>query len=117
MIVECSAIILIILCMSFLMYRSSGKNGWSIGVLPLALVPAAHLAGVRFSTALGRLLPVDGVTAWIALELAALVLTCLMVGIISRQIKRRRPRMAYLVICGVFSTVLTCVLIVRSVLL
>ena len=116
MIIECTAIILIILVMAFMTYRYTQKTGWCAGMLPLLIVPAGHICGTWFCGFISSLLGITPATAWIALDLISLMITCLLLGAISLQIKRKRTRMAYLVTCGGYSAILTCVLIVRSVL-
>ena len=116
MIFECSAIILVILIMSFMSLKSGKKSGWSIAMLPLILVPAGHIAGLWLSAPIARLLHITIVAAWIGIDLCVLTITCLLLGIISLNIKKARLRICYLSMCGLFSALLTCVLIVRSIL-
>ncbi|KAF5029871.1 hypothetical protein DSECCO2_644060 [anaerobic digester metagenome] len=116
MIFECSAIILVILIMSFMSLKSGKKSGWSIAMLPLILVPAGHIAGLWLSAPIARLLHITVIAAWIGIDLCVLTVTCLLLGIISLNIKSSRLRIGYLSVCGLFSALLTCVLIVRSVL-
>ncbi len=116
MIFECSAIILVLLIMSFMSLKSGKKSGWSIAMLPLILVPAGHIAGLWLSAPIARLLHITVIAAWIGIDLCVLTLTCLLLGIISLNIKSARLRVGYLSVCGLFSALLTCVLIVRSVL-
>lgn len=116
MIFECSAIILVILIMSFMSLKTGKKTGWSIAMLPLILVPAGHIAGLWLSAPIARLLHITVTAAWIGIDLCVLTLTCLLLGIISLNIKSGRLRIGYLSVCGLFSALLTCVLIVRSVL-
>ncbi|MFV0497852.1 MAG: hypothetical protein ACK5L0_06785 [Candidatus Fimivivens sp.] len=114
MIFECSAIILVILVMSFMSLGK--KSAWSIAMLPLLLVPAGHMAGLWLSQPIAELLHITTVAAWIGIDLCILTVTCVLLGIISLNIKRTRQRIAYLTVCGLFAALLTCVLIVRSVL-
>lgn len=116
MIFECSAIILVILIMSFMCLKGSKKSGWSIGMLPLILVPAGHITGSWLNALIATVFRITPIIAWISIDICVLMVTCLMLGIISLQIKKSRLRIAYLVVCGLFSAILTCVLIVRSIL-
>ena len=117
MIFECSAIILIILVIAFMAYRYGAKSGWCTGMLPLTIVPFGHICGSWMRFFFGSLFDVAATTAWIGVDLISLVITCLMIGGISLQIKKRKKRIAYLVTCGVYSALLTCILIVRSILI
>lgn len=116
MIFECSAIILIILILSVLILRSGSKSGWGVAVLPLLLVPAGHIAGNWLVQPFSRLIPASTPVTWIGFELITLAVTCFLLGLISYKMKSRRAKVAYLVVCGGFSVILTCVLIVRTVL-
>lgn len=116
MVFECSAIILIILILSVLILRSGSRSGWGVAVLPLLLVPAGHIARNWLVPPFSRLIPADTPATWIGFELITLAITCLLLGLISYKIKRRSAKLAYLVVCGGFSAILTCVLIVRTVL-
>ena len=110
MIFECSAIILVILVLSFI------QIGWGIAMLPLILVPAGHITGSWLCALLARMLRITPVAAWIGIDLCVLMTTCLLIGIISLKIKRKRLRIAYLTVSGLFSAILTCVLIVKAIL-
>ena len=116
MIFECSAIILVILILSFMSLKGGKKHGWSIAMLPLILVPAGHMAGLWLCVPIARLLHITVVAAWIMIDLCVLAITCLLLGGIALNIKNARLRVGYLSVCGLFSALLTCVLIVRSVL-
>jgi|GEM_PF-1122768 len=117
MIFECSAIILVILVIAFMSYRYGAKSGWCTGMLPLVIVPFGHICGNWMKFFLGGIFDVSYTTAWIGVDLVSLVVTCLIIGGISLQIKNRKKRIAYLVTCGVYSALLTCILIVRSILI
>ena len=117
MIFECSAIILIILVIAFMSYRYGVKSGWCTGMLPLVIVPFGHICGNWMRFFVGNLLDITPTTAWISFDLISLVITCLMIGGISLQIKKRKKRIAYLVTCGGYSALITCILIVRSILI
>ncbi len=116
MIFECSAIILIILVIAFMSYRYGAKSGWSTGMLPLVIVPFGHICGNWMRFFVSSIFDVSFATAWIAFDLVSLVITCLIIGGISLQIKKRKKRIAYLITCGVYSALITCILIVRSIL-
>jgi hypothetical protein len=116
MIFECSAIILVILIMSYLIFRSGNGYGWGIGVLPLTLVPAAHIVGVHFSYWLSRPLRVEPMIARVGVDVIALVETCCCWAPSRRRMKRNAVALDHLVTCGGFSAILTCVLLARTIL-
>lgn len=116
MIFECSAIILVILVIAFMSYRYGAKIGWSTGMMPLIIVPLGHICGNWMKSFFGSIFGITPTTVWIAFDLISLVVTCLIIGAISLRIKKRKKRLAYLITCGGYSAILTCVLIVRSIL-
>lgn len=113
MIFECSAIILIILILSVLILKSGNKSGWGVAVLPLLVVPSGHIAGQWLVEPISRLIRTDLSVAWAGFEIFTLAVACLLLGLIASQIKSKRARLAYLIVCGSFSVLLTCVLLVR----
>ncbi|MEG2174968.1 MAG: hypothetical protein RR135_05745 [Oscillospiraceae bacterium] len=117
MIFECSAIIVVILLFSFTVMRSGKGWGYSFAVLPLIIIPAMHMVGARLSGPLARLCGIAPIVAYVFLDVLSLAATGLLLGIISMRIKKPRARVGFLVACGGFSALLTCVLLVRTVIL
>jgi hypothetical protein len=115
MIFENCAIIAVILVMSFMIFRSGKYSGFSIGVLPLTLVPIVHIVGLLSSPSLSRLLHLDRITAVVAIDIIALLVTGLLIGAISNAIKSRRLRWGYLITCSLFSALLTIVLVLHTI--
>ncbi len=109
---ECSAIILIIGIMAFSTMRS-GRYYFSLGVLPLAIVPFIHLMGNVIARGLSALTPLSYFMARIGVDIAALVVACILFGIMSVHIKGKKQRLSYLVLCGGFTLIFTCVLVAR----
>lgn len=114
---ECSAIIAIIIITAFMASLGDGHAGWGFSLLPLLIVPACHISGIWICGFVARLLGITPVTARIGIDLFSLVVTCMLIGAISLKIKKKRLRVPYLIVCGAYSAILTCVLIVRSILL
>lgn len=114
MILECSTIILLILLMAFMMFRSErGGRGYGVAILPLIIVPAMHVIGYSLAPLLSRMLSIQLMTARAGIEVCGLMACCLLLGAISTRMKKR-TRWMYLVICGGFSAILTCVLLIRT---
>lgn len=101
MTVECISIILVILCTSFIFFRTKRKD-YAIAVLPLTIVPFIHFIAyhaVNYSFAVlksnaGKILPMS--------DIIALVLSCIIVGIMSGSIKSKTARRSYIAISTVF---------------
>lgn len=115
MVFECSAIVLVLLITSALTMVSGKKTVWGVGLLPLTLVPAGHIAGSFLKNMLSSALGLTPATAWLAIDILVLTITCMLLGIISLKLKKNRHRLTYLIICGLFCLILTCVLIVRTI--
>ena len=95
--------------------RGTNHTGWGFALLPLLIVPAAHIVGIWSGQYVGSLLGITDITAKIGIDLFSLVITCMFIGGISLKIKKKRLKIPYLVVCGLYSAILTCVLIVRSI--
>ncbi len=101
MVVECVAIILVILCTSFVFFRTRRKD-YAFAVLPLTIVPFIHLIAyhaVNFSfaalkTNAGKILPMA--------DIIALVLSCIIVGVMSGNIKSKTAKRTYIAISTLF---------------
>lgn len=110
MILESTAIIMVILVMCFMMLRS-GRRGYAVVTLPLVIVPATHMSSARIALFLSKLLPYDFVSLRIGVDILALVLSCVIFAILSAGIRHKRTRVIFLLMCGGFSVILTSVLI------
>jgi CHASE2 domain-containing sensor protein len=110
MVMECSAMVVIIGVVAYSTMRS-GRYFFAVGIMPLALVPIVHLMGRSISRALSAVTPLSRPMAWIAADIAALVVACILFGILSLNFEGKKQRLYYLIVCGGFSLVLTCVMI------
>ena len=117
MFIESYAIIAVVLIMSYFLSRSKKSSGYAVAILPLLIVPAAHIAGRTIVRPVTQIFSIDLTTAWVIIELTALVLACLLMGAISVSMKNRKLRGSYLVLCGGFSVILTSIYLVKTVLI
>ena len=109
----CSAIILIVVFMFFILARSGRGYGWSIGILPLLIIPVNYFISSWISLPLSQKLDLSRINALIVLYICALILTYLFIGMISLYINNKRSKFAYIFLCAGFSTILTFVFISR----
>ena len=115
MVVECWAILLIILVMSY-MYSRAGRRNFGVAILPLTFVPFAHLIGGPLSRFLSdRTLLSYPNTIQISIDVLAVVVSCLIFGAFSRTVQKKSSRMAYLFLCAGFTVVLAWVLIFNTI--
>ena len=117
MLFECGAIVVVILAAAAMMFRSRSGNGYGVGILPLTLLPLAHMIGKKLSVVISKVAPINVATAYIAIDILALMITCLMLGGISTYINKKSSRVSYLIICGGFSAILCCVLLVNTIII
>lgn len=110
MILESTAIIMVILVMCFMMLRS-GRRGYALVTLPLVIVPATHMSSSRIALLLEKLLPYDYMFLRIGVDVLGLVLSCVIFAVLSAGIRHKRTRLVFLLMCGGFSVILTSVLI------
>ena len=115
MLLECCAIIALLLVTSAMIIRAGKGRGYGVGVAVLTLVPALHIIGSHLSAVVGRLTALSNTTSYILIDLVGLVVTCLVIGALSMRIKSVKKRVGYLILCGGFSVVLTFILIVGSI--
>lgn len=111
MVVECWAIIAVISLVAFTFFRRR-KMDFGIAVLPLLLVPLVHLVGGPLSVMLGGMgLPWDPRFIRTAIDVIGLMVACFLFGGLSRNIKGKKARRGYIMLCGSFTVILTLVLL------
>jgi hypothetical protein len=115
MVLESYAIIALILIMAYIFTRMRRSSGYAVAILPLIIIPAVHIAGRRLVRYFSGVLQMQDKTAWVVLELTALVITCLLLGVISTNMRNRNLKITYLALCGGFSVILTTILLLKTI--
>lgn len=111
MIMECWAIIVLIFIMAGLIYRSR-KNALAIMVLPLAIVPFSHLCSGPIAKMVVQLDAVSNdLFVRICVHVVGLIITCVLVGGLARNIPSPKAQKAFIVTCAIFTFCITAVLI------
>lgn len=111
MVVECWVIILLILIMAYMIFRT-GRAGQSVAILPLVTVPLFHLLGLPSSRFLGGAIEtLSPKLASVSFDIAGLVVACVLYGLLAGNMGSRSGRRVYMVLCGGFSALLAIVLI------
>lgn len=107
--IECFAIIVLILAI-FFVYMRAGKKKLALSVIPLMSVPAAHIIA---SLLLG-FVPADyNAVVYVLVDMLGLICAAIFAGICSSTY-RKKGRIVYLVISGVFDFVLACILVINN---
>ena len=111
MYIECVAIIVVILSISFVFMRRRKKE-MAASVIPLIIVPGVHAIVGLVNKVFPRLL--DGLfdEVNILADVLALVVACIIIGFVSVKFKNRRSRIGFCFICAGFTFVLTSLLII-----
>lgn len=111
MLSACIAIVVILVVTVFMM-RRAGNRTMAIAILPLGFVPTAHIIGfaleliIRFPAT-----SLELVLMHVGLDIAALVLSCIMLVFFSLKFESKSGRNTFLVSCGIFELVLTLALV------
>lgn len=114
MLTESIILAVLVLTMCYFTLRSGGR-GMAIILLPLLVVPSANICAYTLAPQLDKLSSALGPNHWrVLFVLGALVVTMGLVGGISRNIKRKGPRRAYLFLCGGFTLVFSFLILVSA---
>lgn len=107
MVAECWSIILVLSVLS-LVLRSRGLSNLNIGVLPLFLLPLTHLAAGPIS----RMVSGEyAVLVRVGMDLAAVVISCVLIGVLAHTVRSKRARQGYYLLCIGFTVLLSMLLI------
>ena len=111
MLIECFAILALILAIFFIYMRMKSTRH-ALTILPLSGVPLAHVLSQLLFARLAGVLPIDAAGIVTIVDIASLVVSTLFCGALSVAYEKK-SRMTYLVIVGLFNVILTCILLVN----
>ena len=112
---ECWSIIIIVCAICVIEVRT-GRNNYALPVIPIVIVPAAHLLGMAFSTRLARLVGALRPMQWyLILMVVALALACGLIALLSQAILSKRTRNAHLILGIGFSVILALIFILDTI--
>lgn len=110
MIVECIAIVLIVLLISFTFLRAKRAN-YAMVTLPLIIVPVSYIVGFLAAYFFIKDLGTKMVVMMFA-DLLGLIIACIILGAFSFKIPSKRARLSYLFISGGFLVILSILLLI-----
>ena len=114
MLTESVILSVLVVTMCYFTLRSGGR-GTVLALLPLLIVPGANILAYGLAPQLDKLSEALSASHWrILFVLGALVVTMGLVGGISRNIKNKGPRRAYLCVCGGFSFLFSFLILVSA---
>lgn len=116
MIVECVAIILVILTIGVVFLRTKRKD-YALSVLPLLIVPTIHIltSDLKIAKCIALLFSTDTYIMVICIDIISLVLSCIMIGLFSQNFKSKTARHSYTIISAVFLIILVWVFSLNSI--
>lgn len=109
MIVESISIILIILVASFMFARAK-KVKYGIATIPLISVPVFHIIASLITPLLSNDINTTAIAITLA-DIAALVISALLLGLFSNVFSSKSTKTSYLVLSGLFVFILTSVFV------
>lgn len=109
MIIECLVIFGIILAITVIFLRTRKEH--AIMTVPLMILPFANLAAQLFAKPLASVLPLDPFLVVVLLNVIAVVISSLMIGVLSFRFKKRSNKIAYAFPTILFNVLLAIILI------
>lgn len=103
----------LVVMMCYFTLRRGGR-GTVLALLPLLIVPGANILAYGLAPQLDKFSFLSVIRWRVLFVLGALVVTMGLVGGISRTIKRKGPRRAYLFVCGGFSFLFSFLILVSA---
>lgn len=111
MVVECLAIIAVILLVIFVFLRSR-KPGYALLTLPLVIVPFFHCIGQLFGVALANSWGLPFQALVVAIDVAALAISCAIIAaLVQNKLTTNRQRKGFLIVSCTYQILLTWVFI------
>lgn len=106
---ESVAIIAILLCIIVVFVRS-GHADYAISIIPILIVPAAHIAGLPLAQLLQKTILVSQLyVARCFIDIIGLAIACLLIVVFSVKIKSTKNKKLYISLCSLYCMALTCV--------
>ncbi|MDE7303567.1 MAG: hypothetical protein K2N60_09665 [Oscillospiraceae bacterium] len=110
MLIECTAIFLLITAVS-LMYVRAKKKNYALATVPLLILPLANILAYAASGKLSNILPMDKFTVYAAINIIAVVISSCLVGVMSYKFPKKSTRTAYVIMSLIFNIILAAILV------
>ena len=108
--VECLAIILVLLLMSYMISRA-GKKEYGLALLPLVIVPLVHILSGLIGQVVANQISMPLEVVQVCIDVIGLVISCVVFSVLCTNIKNSKIRRTYLLLCSSFTVILTFVFI------
>lgn len=113
MLFACWAIV-IVLALMIVVFLRAQKKEFAVAILPLMVAPFVHIFSGVLSKTLDAVLPLNTAQIRIIIDLLAGLISCLLLGLLSRGIPGKRTRNGFFWCCAGFVVILTLVLITNT---
>lgn len=113
MLFACWAIVIVLLAVAFVFLRSGRKN-YAVAILPLLVTPFVHIFSGIIARILVHTIPLTSANIRMIIDITAGLVSCLLLGLASRNIEDRRTRLAFFWCCAGFVIILTWVLVINT---
>lgn len=110
MLIECTAIFLIISAVS-LMYVRAKKKNYALATVPLLILPLANILAFTASGKLAGILPMDKFTVYAAINIIAVIASSCLVGVMSYKFPKKSTKTAYVIMSLIFNIILAAILV------
>ena len=110
LVMESVSITVILLAVAFLFLRAK-RALYAKSVLPLMIVPLAHSAGHPISYFLASFFPLDRIQVFLVVDILALIISCVLLGVFAGKFHNKTSRLVYLVSGCAFVLILSLVFI------
>jgi len=113
-VVESCSIIIVILLMSFVFFRTRKKT-YAVAIIPLTFIPVLNLLSKYIYFLVSSVFAIDVLNYNIILYLVGLLISSIMFGAMSVKMKSNAARRSYIGVCSIFTLVLTLIFLFRSI--
>ncbi|HIW73219.1 MAG TPA: hypothetical protein H9684_02745 [Firmicutes bacterium] len=113
MLFACWAIVIVLWAMVVIFLRAKKKE-YAVAILPLLIAPAVHIFSGVAAAWLGAAVALTAGQLRIIIDLTAGLISCLLLGLVSRGIEDRRARNGFFWCCAGFVVILTLVLVTNT---
>lgn len=109
MLFECIAIFGIILAIMIIFLRT--KRKYAVLTAPLLLIPGANILSYFFSEKLSYILPFDHFFVFLLINITALLISGILIGIASNKLTSRSAKISYEISFVLFNIILSAILV------
>lgn len=107
--------ILVIIGIMIVVFLRAKRPQYALSVIPFLFVPGIHLLGLYVADDLAKGMDFTAHQISVGVDILALVVGCLLLGLLSHNILSRKSRSVFLIMGGLFNLLLTWILILDTI--